>query len=137
MMKKMMQRVLPIIGMMVLASTGLWAQNEIGTHLFPPELVMEHQKQIGLTETQKEFLIKEIQTAQAEFTKWQWELKTATTDLNEMVASQEVDESQTMKQLEKILELERQIKQIQMRLMVRIKNQLTEQQQEQLQRLRQ
>ncbi|MCB0644622.1 MAG: hypothetical protein KDC44_23420 [Phaeodactylibacter sp.] len=130
--RKTLQRLLLLTGILLLATTDIWAQNELDQNLFEPELVMEHQKAIGLTESQKTVIIQEIQTAQAEFTKWQWELRSATDELQEMIASQKVDESRTIQQLEKILELERNIKQIQMRLMIRIKNQLTRQQQEKL-----
>lgn len=134
--RQFLQRLLPLAGLILLSGTGLLAQDELDQHLFEPELVMEHQKAIGLTENQKTVIIQEIQAAQAEFTKWQWELRTATDELKEMIASQKVDESRTIRQLEKILELERNIKQIQMRLMIRIKNQLTQEQQEKLLRLK-
>ena len=111
-----------------------WAQGDdpMEEHFFPPELVMKHQRTIGLTAEQREIIKTDVQTAQATFTDIQWELHDEMETMKELVESEQVDEGQVLDQLEKILTLERQIKRAQLTLMVRIKNTLTPDQQKKL-----
>lgn len=108
----------------------------VGEHLFPPELVMAHQNAINLTPEQKTYLREEIRKAQFRFTELQWQLQDAVETLGGLLGQDRVEEQQVLAQLEKVLEAERQIKQTQLTLMVRIKNKLTPEQQARLRELR-
>src|SRR5260370_41785894 len=46
-----------------------------GEAMFPPELVMQHQREIGLTDEQKAFMRAEIQKATTRFNELQWQLQ--------------------------------------------------------------
>jgi Spy/CpxP family protein refolding chaperone len=100
----------------------------IGEALFPPELVMQHQQAIGLSEEQKTFLVAEIQKAQARFTELQWQLQHAMETLVALVREERVDEQKVLAQLDRVLNLEREIKRAQFSLLVRIRNKLTPEQ---------
>ena len=50
-------------------------QDPIAQNLFSPELVIAHQKEIGLDDAQKSFIRTELQQAQSHFTDMQWKLK--------------------------------------------------------------
>src|SRR5215470_11947849 len=93
----------------------------LGENMFPPELVMQHQQALGLTEEQKTLLKTELRQAQARFTELQWQLQ---------------DEMEKMVELVKILNLEREIKRAQIALLVRIKNRLSPEQQVKLREIR-
>ncbi len=108
----------------------------LAENLFPPDLVMAHQKAIGLDEAQKNFLRSEILKAQTHFTELQWQLQDAMEILVGLVKQNPVDEQKVMAQLDKVLGFEREIKRAQIALMVRIKNKLTPEQQAQLRKLR-
>ena len=111
------------------------SQNSIESSLFKPELVMKHQRALDLTSSQKDAILTAYQQAQSDFTKWQWELQAATENLTELVAVDQINEQESLKQLEKMLDLERNIKRTQLGLMIKIKNQLTPEQQQKLREL--
>jgi Spy/CpxP family protein refolding chaperone len=100
----------------------------IGEALFPPELVMQHQQAIGLSEDQKNFLKAEIRKAQARFTDLQWQLQDEAERLASLLRQDQTDEQQTLAQLDKILGVEREIKRAQFTLLIQIKNKLTPEQ---------
>jgi Spy/CpxP family protein refolding chaperone len=104
--------------------------------LFPPELVMARQNAIGLSDAQKTYLRAEILKAQTRFTELQWQLQDAMEGLAGLLKPSKADEAQVAAQLDKVLATEREIKRAQISLLVRIKNDLREEQQHRLQALR-
>lgn len=108
----------------------------VADNLFPPELVMSHQKAIGLADTQRSYIRDELLKAQTRFTELQWQLQDAVEVMVSLLKQTPVDESQVMNQLDKVLNSERDIKRTQISLMVRIKNKLTPEQQAQLRKLK-
>lgn len=111
-------------------------QDPFGRLLFPPELVMQHQGEINLTDAQRTALSSAIQQAQAKFVDVQWKLSGEGEKLARLLQNATVDESQVLEQVDRILTLEREVKRAQMGLMVRIKNTLTAAQQAKLRELR-
>ena len=108
----------------------------VGESLFPPELIMQNQKAIGLEEAQKTYIRAEISKAQGRFTELQWQLQDAMETLVSLLNQNTVDEQQVLAQLDKVLGTEREVKRTQIGLMVRIKNKLTPEQQAHLRQLR-
>jgi Spy/CpxP family protein refolding chaperone len=108
-------------------------QDPLGDSLFPPELVMQHQEEIGLTEAQKNFLKTESRKAALRFTELQWQLSDAAEKMAAVVKQPKVDEQQATAMLDQVLEAEREIKRLQISLVIRIKNNLTPEQQARLQ----
>jgi Spy/CpxP family protein refolding chaperone len=104
--------------------------------LFPPEHVMAHQRELNLQDAQREKLIKEMTTAQAQFTESQWNLSAEHEKLVQLVKGTTVDEGAVVKQMERILSMEQNLKRTQLLMMVRVKNLLTPEQQQILQRYR-
>ena len=104
--------------------------------LFPPELVMQHQGEINLQDSQRSALQSAIQQAQTRFTDIQWKLSAEAEKLAKLLQNATVDETQALDQVDRILTLEREMKRAQMGLMVRIKNTLTPAQQSKLRELR-
>src|SRR4051794_7414893 len=49
----------------------------LGNDMFPPEMVMQHQRELALTEVQKTFMIGEMQRTNNRFTELQWQLQDA------------------------------------------------------------
>jgi Spy/CpxP family protein refolding chaperone len=111
-------------------------QDPLNELLFPPELVMARQNAIGLSDTQKTYLRAEVLKAQSRFTELQWQLQDAMEGLIGLLKQSKVDEAQVSAQLDKVLATEREIKRAQISLLVRIKNNLTAEQQHRLQTLR-
>ena len=109
----------------------------LAEYVFPPELVMQHQREIGLTDEQKAFLRGEIQRVSLRFTELQWQIQDSMEGLVSTLKTESVNEQQALTQLDKILDTEREIKHLHVSLAVRIKNRLTPEQQAKLQALKQ
>jgi len=104
--------------------------------MFPPDMIMNHARQLNLTEEQKTFMRSEITKATASFQDLQWKLQDQVEQLHETMKSTSVNEQQALTQLDKVLDLEREIKRLHIGLAVRLKNRLTPEQQEQLHNMR-
>ena len=103
-----------------------------GRNFFPPELVMQHQSEIELQDSQRNALTSAIQQAQAKFMAVQWKLSAEGEKMGRLLQGAQVDEAQVLEEVDRILALEREIKRGQIALMVRIKNTLTPAQQAKL-----
>ena len=97
---------------------------------------MSHARQLNLTDEQKAFMRAEIQKTTATFQELQWKLQDQMELLHESMKSTSVNEQQALAQLDKVLEIEREIKRLHIGLAVRLKNRLTPEQQEQLHKMR-
>jgi Spy/CpxP family protein refolding chaperone len=127
--------------LMLGASTNVRAQqpggqDPIGANLYPPDLVMQHQQEIGLTDEQRSYITGEIQQAQKRATDLQWQLQREVESMTELLRQNTVDEARTIAQLDRVLAAEREIKRIQLTLVVRIRNRLTPDQRARLTALR-
>ena len=111
-------------------------RDPIAENTFPPELVMQNQQAIGLTEAQRTAIKQEIRKAQARFTDLEWDLQQAMESLVGHLRKERIDEEAALAVLKKVLGLESEIKQAHLTLAIRIKNQLTPAQQAQLRKIR-
>ena len=103
--------------------------------MFPPDMIMNHARQLNLTDEQKTFMRSEIQKTTASFQDLQWKLQDQMELLQEAMKSTSVNEQQVLAQLDKVLDIERDIKRLHIGLAVRLKNRLTPEQQEQLHKM--
>jgi Spy/CpxP family protein refolding chaperone len=104
--------------------------------MFPPDMIMNHARQLNLTDEQKTFMRSEIQKATSSFQDLQWKLQDQVELLHQTMKSTSVNEQQALAQLDKVLDLEREIKRLHIGLAVRLKNRLTPEQQDQLHKMR-
>jgi len=104
--------------------------------MFPPDMIMSHARQLNLTDEQKAFMRSEIQKTTTSFQELQWKLQDQMELLHETMKSTSVNEQQALAQLDKVLDIEREIKRLHIGLAVRLKNRLTPEQQEQLNKMR-
>jgi len=112
------------------------APDDWGRNFFPPELVMQHQSEIGLQDAQRAALTSAVQQAHAKFMDVQWKLSAEGEKMGRLLQGTQVDETQVLAEVDRILALEREIKRAQISLMVRIKNTLTAAQQAKLAEIR-
>lgn len=94
-------------------------------HMFPPELVMHNQQELGLSDDQRTAIKKEMQQGQRRFLDLRWELDKEMEAMKKLVSQDKVDEKKALTQLNKIMDIEKQIKRTQMTLLIRTKNLLT------------
>ena len=107
-----------------------------GRNFFPPELVMSHQGEIGLQDSQRAALTSAIQQVQSKFMDMQWKLSAEGEKMGRLLQGPQVDEAAVLDEVDRILNMERDIKRAQISLMVRIKNTLTPTQQAKLAEIR-
>src|SRR5262245_62873011 len=103
--------------------------------VFPPDVIMEHQRELGLTDQQKAFMRGEINKTSKVFNELQWQLQDAMEALRDTMKADQVNEQLALAQLDKVLNAEREIKKLHMALAIRIKNNLTPEQVQKLQNL--
>ena len=104
--------------------------------MFPPDMILGHARELNLTDEQKAFMRAEVQKATATFQELQWKLQDQAELLHETMKSTSVNEQQALAQLDRVLDVEREIKRLHIGLAVRLKNRLTPEQQEQLHKMR-
>lgn len=124
------------LGALGWAQDGQAGDDPIAQNLFPPELVMKYHQEINLDEMQSKAIREAIQKAQAKFVDMQWDMQAESEKLVKLLQARPVDETAVLAEVDQVLNREREIKRAQISLLVRIKNQLTEAQQNKLMELR-
>jgi Spy/CpxP family protein refolding chaperone len=104
-------------------------------NLFPPELVMQHRRELGLTDEQRAAIRQEALKASTRFTELQWQMQDEMETMASLMKGATVDEQKALAQLDKVLNIEREVKRTQLGLSIKIKNTLTAEQQMKLQDL--
>jgi Spy/CpxP family protein refolding chaperone len=104
--------------------------------LFAPELVMQHQRAIGLTTEQRTAITDAVKALQAQVVEFQWAMQEEQQTLTELLGQPTVAEATALAQVDRVLEIERQIKRTHLAALIRIKNTLSAEQQQQLRGLR-
>jgi Spy/CpxP family protein refolding chaperone len=136
-----MKKLILIMLFALVCKTNLIAQQNmpedpIGKALFSPDMVMQNQQAINLTEAQRNNISKEMQSAQSEFMTLQWDLQKEAEKFKSLIEKEKPAEMEVLEQLERMLAIENKIKKRQITLLMRIKNLLNHEQQEKLQNLR-
>ena len=106
-------------------------------NLFPPELIMQHQSALGLTAEQRATITDAVKGLQGQVIDVQWQMQEEQQKLAELLSQTSVQEAGALAQIDRVLDLERQIKKAHLAMLIRIKNTLSAEQQRQLLALRQ
>lgn len=123
--------------LLVIVYSPLAAENHptdpLAENLFPPELVMQRQSEIGLTDEQREAILSTINQAHGRFTQMHEQLQKEVQALGELLKNERVDQEAALAQFDKVQSRERKIKRTHLELVIGIKNKLTAEQQTKLQ----
>jgi len=103
--------------------------------LFPPEQVMSNQQAIKLTDRQRSAIQDALREAQGKFLDLQFKMSGESEKLQRILQGSTIDQARLLDQMDHLLALERDTKRTQLSLMALIKNQLSEQQQNELRQL--
>jgi Spy/CpxP family protein refolding chaperone len=136
-----MKKLILIMLFTLVCKTDLFAQQNtsedpIGKAFFSPELMMQNQQAINLTEVQRNNISKEMQNAQSEFMTLQWDLEKESEKFKSLIEKEKPGEMEVLEQLERMLVIENKVKKRQITLLIRLKNLLSHEQQEKLQNLK-
>ena len=110
--------------------------NPIKRFIFPPDLIMSHQDEIGLSAEQRRQIIAEVQQMEADLVPLRFEVGEVTQQMAKLLSAPRVDEEEVLALADRIMGLEGEIKKRHLTLVIRIKNLLTAEQQSRLQELR-
>src|SRR5437879_12866111 len=79
----------------------------LGDVMFPPELIMGHTRDLGITDEQKSFMRAEIQKSTARFNELQWQVQDAIEALHALMTANPANEQQALAKRSKMLNTER------------------------------
>ncbi len=96
--------------------------------LYPPDLVMKHQQRLGITDAQRKNISKAVQRFQSEVAELQWTMQNDQQQLRQFFSGNTIATSEALTQAERVLDLESQFKLAHFKLLIAIKNEMTEEQ---------
>ncbi len=117
------------------ASAQAPAPDPIAQFLFPPELVMQHQQSIRLSDAQRRSITAAISALQSRVLEMQWDMQAQQQKLTELLGQTPVDEAAALAQADRLMETEHQVKRTHLAALIKIKNVLTQEQQRKLRAL--
>ena len=100
--------------------------------LFAPNVILEHQDELGLTKEQFTAIKTAVVEVQASVAEHEWDLRQAYMKTLESLDETPIDEEQVLKNVEAALLAENQVKQLQVRMLIRLRMLLTDEQVEYL-----
>jgi Spy/CpxP family protein refolding chaperone len=96
---------------------------------------MRYATDIGLTPNQKEQISEQVRETQKELVDVQWKLGEASNELETLLEAEKIDERATMAEAKKVMAIEQEVKERHLRMLIRIRNVLTPEQQAKLRTL--
>jgi Spy/CpxP family protein refolding chaperone len=109
---------------------GLGMGGSMDRNLFPPELVLMNQLALGLSEAQVDAIKKLVGDMQGPMLDVKTDLHRATEQLGATLDNTKVDEAAALGFASQAMDLEKRVKTAHLTLMIRVKNLMTEEQQE-------
>ena len=100
-------------------------EDQLAAHLFAPDVIMRHQRAIGLEPEQREVVSKAVRSAQREILELQWQLEDASSALIEVLALPDPEDSKVLERLDAVLTTENKIKRRHILLLLEIRRVLT------------
>ena len=134
-MKQGIRKILPLAGIcLILFTSAALAQGQgapkdvFKGKLFPPNIILEHQDELNLSKDQFTAIRAAVVEVQANVAGHEWDMREAyqraMTDLDESP----VDENKVLENIDAVLHAENQVKKLQMAMLIRLRNLLTDEQ---------
>jgi Spy/CpxP family protein refolding chaperone len=135
-MKRYLLLTILLIGTATAQNSRPATTDELAQNLFAPDLILKYRQDIGLDDSQSKSLKELVQKAQSKFLDLQWDMQAEAGKLAQLLRAPHIEETAAIAQADKVLGMEREVKEAQLLLLVRIKNLLTPTQQDKLFELR-
>ena len=119
---------LATLGQAEIMNSGKDKREALKMGLYPPDIIMRHQKRLAITEAQRSQITGAVKTFQSEGANLQSSIKSEQQLLRQSFAGYTVNTGESLAQAEKVLALKTQLKLAHFRLLIKIKNALTEEQ---------
>ena len=101
----------------------------LNENFFTPEMVMQNQLSLNLSDEQKSSIKKTMKESVLSFTDLQWQQSVKQEAMVLLLKQEKVDEAKAVSQLEKLLVIENEIKKLHLSSLIKVKNLLTADQQ--------
>ncbi len=125
-----------ILLLFIMGYGTILAQVSFQTELFSVEATLKYRSELELSEDQVRTVKKIYNDNITKFNELKWDLDAAEVDLNKLISESKVDEKKALEKMNEITNLEQKLKIQRIKMLVKVKNQLTETQQETLKKLR-
>lgn len=112
------------------------AQDAFQNELFAAETVLKYRSELELSEAQVKKIKKIYNDNISVFNSTKWDLDAIQVDLNKLISENKVDEKAALSKMDEITKLEQKLKSQRLKMLIKIKNELTEEQQTKLKKLR-
>ena len=128
----MKQGLFAILAVTLLASMPAVAAGEKGDvfkgKLFPPNVILENQAQLGLSKEQFTAIKKAVVEVQANVAEHEWDVREAYMSIMTELDKSPIDEDKALEYVNAALLAENQVKKEQMAMLIRLRNLLTDEQ---------
>lgn len=124
---------LSLISSVALAEGAPGKKDVFKGKLFAPNIILEHQDELDLTKEQFTAIKTAVVEVQASIAGHEWDLREAYLQTLASLDESPIDEEKVLKSVEKALLAENQVKQLQVRMLIRLRMLLTDEQVEYLQ----
>ena len=104
--------------------------------LFPPNIVLEHKDELGLTKEQFTAIRAAVVEVQANVAEHEWDLGVAYQEVMAELDHTPVDGGKVLEHIEAVLAAENEVKKLQVAMLVELRNLLTEEQMDYLRRVK-
>ncbi len=143
-MSKEIRKILPMMGvMLMLVASGAPAQgmgqqqkDVFKGKLFAPNIILEHQQELGLSKEQFTAIRAAVVEVQGNVAEHEWDLREAYQRVLADLDESPVDEESVLRNVEAALLAENKVKKLQVAMLIRLRNLLTDEQMEYLQKVR-
>jgi Spy/CpxP family protein refolding chaperone len=109
---------------------------DFASQLFPPEMVMQQQRRLGLAPEQRTAITQAIRQLQGDVLQLEWQVQDEGQRLADLLERPRVDSAAALAAADRVFELERRVKRMHLATLIRIKNLLTPEQQAMLRQMR-
>jgi hypothetical protein len=100
--------------------------------LFPPNIILEHQDELGLSKEQFTAIRAAVVEVQANVAEHEWDLREAYQQVLSALDESPVDEDKVLNNVDAALRAENQVKKLQVAMLIKLRNLLTDEQVEYL-----
>jgi hypothetical protein len=143
-MSKENRKILPLMGViLMLVASGALAQgmgqqqkDVFRGKLFAPNIILEHQQELGLSKEQFTAIRAAVVEVQGNVAEHEWDLREAYQRVLADLDESPVDEESVLQNVEAALSAENEVKKLQVAMLIRLRNLLTDEQMEYLQEVR-
>lgn len=118
-----------ILLLCILGHPNSTAQDSFQSELFAAETVLKYRSDLDLTDNQVRIIKKIYNDNITNFNTTKWDLDALQVELNKLISESKVDEKAALLKMEEISILEQKLKNQRLKMLVKIKNELTESQQ--------